>query len=73
MYLASFSLRTLVAVKGYVSCNDDPDSFICSYYTKSERSEWNTEDPQFIAEVLFACDQYVELHNVSLTSFLLIS
>ncbi|XP_077155017.1 short transient receptor potential channel 2-like [Ranitomeya variabilis] len=54
MYLASFSLRTLVAVKGYVSCNDDPDSFICSYYTKSERSEWNTEDPQFIAEVLFA-------------------
>ncbi|CAN2391863.1 store-operated calcium channel activity, partial [Pristimantis euphronides] len=54
LYLASFSLRILVAVKGYVTCNNDPDSDICLYYTKTGRPDWNTEDPQFIAEVLFA-------------------
>ncbi|KAG9466333.1 hypothetical protein GDO78_016785 [Eleutherodactylus coqui] len=54
MYLASFSLRILVAVKGYVTCNNDPESDVCFYYTKAGRPDWNTEDPQFIAEVLFA-------------------
>ncbi|CAH2225970.1 short transient receptor potential channel 2-like [Pelobates cultripes] len=54
MYLASFSLRILVTVKGYLSCVDEPDSDVCFYFTKAERPEWNTEDPQFIAEVLFA-------------------
>ncbi|XP_053312080.1 short transient receptor potential channel 2-like [Spea bombifrons] len=54
MYLASFSLRILVTVKGYTTCMDDPDSPICFYFTKAEREEWNMEDPQFIAEVLFA-------------------
>ncbi|OCT93462.1 hypothetical protein XELAEV_18016531mg [Xenopus laevis] len=54
MYLASFSLRILVFVKGYLACLELPDSDVCFYFTKSERNEWNTEDPQFIAEVLFA-------------------
>ncbi|XP_031752130.1 short transient receptor potential channel 2 [Xenopus tropicalis] len=54
MYLASFSLRILVFLKGYLACLEQPDSDVCFYFTKSERNEWNTEDPQFIAEVLFA-------------------
>ncbi|XP_075054471.1 short transient receptor potential channel 2-like [Mixophyes fleayi] len=54
LYLASFSLRVLVAVKGYLACDDQPESDTCFYYTKAGRPEWNTEDPQFIAEVLFA-------------------
>nr|XP_006003125.1 PREDICTED: short transient receptor potential channel 2-like [Latimeria chalumnae] len=54
MYLASFSLRVLVALKGYLYCLYWPMSSDCYYFTKAEREEWRTEDPQFIAEVLFA-------------------
>uniref|UniRef100_A0A8D0HLP8 Transient receptor ion channel domain-containing protein n=1 Tax=Sphenodon punctatus TaxID=8508 RepID=A0A8D0HLP8_SPHPU len=53
MYLASFVLRVLVSLKGHFHCLDaatsSPD---CYYFTK--RQEWRAEDPQFVAEVLFA-------------------
>nr|XP_033804027.1 short transient receptor potential channel 2-like [Geotrypetes seraphini] len=54
MYLASFALRLLVSLKGHFICLDMPSSRECYYFTKSNRYEWKTEDPQFIAEVLFA-------------------
>ncbi|XP_030055831.1 short transient receptor potential channel 2 isoform X2 [Microcaecilia unicolor] len=54
MYLASFALRVLVTLKGHFICLDMPSSKECYYFTKSNRYEWYTEDPQFIAEVLFA-------------------
>uniref|UniRef100_A0A3Q3AN89 Transient receptor potential cation channel subfamily C member 2b n=1 Tax=Kryptolebias marmoratus TaxID=37003 RepID=A0A3Q3AN89_KRYMA len=40
MYLASFTLRVLIMLKGYFLCQD--------------RNEWHQEDPQMISEVLFA-------------------
>ncbi|XP_072849464.2 short transient receptor potential channel 2 [Pogona vitticeps] len=55
MYLASFVLRVLVFLKGRFSCLDEgAASPECYYYTAAERQEWRTEDPQFMAEVLFA-------------------
>ncbi|XP_029457720.1 short transient receptor potential channel 2-like [Rhinatrema bivittatum] len=54
MYLASFTLRLLVTLKGYFSCQDLPSSHECYYFTESNRLEWYKEDPQLIAEVLFA-------------------
>nr|XP_056714786.1 protein XNDC1N [Euleptes europaea] len=54
MYLASFVLRVLVFLKGHFYCLDAISSPECHYYTEAERGEWHTEDPQFMAEVLFA-------------------
>uniref|UniRef100_A0A8C5S627 Transient receptor ion channel domain-containing protein n=1 Tax=Laticauda laticaudata TaxID=8630 RepID=A0A8C5S627_LATLA len=55
MYLASFVLRLLVYLKGQVFCLDIQASTPeCYYYTQAKRLEWRTEDPQFMAEVLFA-------------------
>uniref|UniRef100_A0A8C6R5H6 Short transient receptor potential channel 2 n=1 Tax=Nannospalax galili TaxID=1026970 RepID=A0A8C6R5H6_NANGA len=54
LYLASFALRLLLAGLAYVHCRDASDSTTCRYFTTAERSEWRTEDPQFLAEVLFA-------------------
>ncbi|XP_043928715.1 short transient receptor potential channel 2-like [Protopterus annectens] len=54
MYLASFTLRVLVALQGYFSCFYMPSSEQCYYFTKADREDWRPEDPQFIAEVLFA-------------------
>ncbi|KAM6448561.1 short transient receptor potential channel 2-like [Liasis olivaceus] len=55
MYLASFVLRLLVYLKGRVFCLDGQSSSPeCYYYTQAKRLEWRTEDPQFMAEVLFA-------------------
>ncbi|XP_060119751.1 short transient receptor potential channel 2-like [Heteronotia binoei] len=54
MYLASFVLRVLVFLKGHIHCLDPNSSPECYYYTAAERLEWRTEDPQFMAEVLFA-------------------
>lgn len=54
LYLASFALRLLLAGLAYMHCRDAPDSTTCRYFTTAERSEWRTEDPQFLAEVLFA-------------------
>ncbi|XP_061485726.1 short transient receptor potential channel 2-like [Rhineura floridana] len=55
MYLASFVLRLLIFLKGRVFCLDaQAPSPECRYYTEADRGEWHTEDPQFMAEVLFA-------------------
>nr|XP_042133427.1 short transient receptor potential channel 2 [Peromyscus maniculatus bairdii] len=54
LYLASFALRLLLAGLAYMHCREASDSTTCRYFTTAERSEWRTEDPQFLAEVLFA-------------------
>ncbi|XP_043382916.1 short transient receptor potential channel 2 isoform X2 [Chelonia mydas] len=54
LYLASFTLRVLVAVRGHLHCLDAPSSPGCYYFTRARRHEWQPEDPQFVAEVLFA-------------------
>uniref|UniRef100_A0A8C6FQB7 Transient receptor ion channel domain-containing protein n=1 Tax=Moschus moschiferus TaxID=68415 RepID=A0A8C6FQB7_MOSMO len=54
LYLAAFTLRLLLAGLAHKHCQDDPDGAACYYFTSAERSEWRTEDPQFLAEVLFA-------------------
>ncbi|XP_044521905.1 short transient receptor potential channel 2-like [Gracilinanus agilis] len=54
LYLAAFALRVLLAVLARLHCQDAPDGAACRYFTTAERSEWRTEDPQFVAEVLFA-------------------
>ncbi|KAM9170997.1 short transient receptor potential channel 2-like [Pangshura tecta] len=54
LYLASFALRVLVAGRGYLHCLDAPSSPECYYFTRAGRHEWQPEDPQFVAEVLFA-------------------
>ncbi|XP_074161032.1 short transient receptor potential channel 2-like isoform X1 [Sminthopsis crassicaudata] len=54
LYLAAFALRVLLAVLARLHCQAAPDGAACRYFTTAERSEWRTEDPQFVAEVLFA-------------------
>uniref|UniRef100_A0A8D1CZV6 Transient receptor ion channel domain-containing protein n=1 Tax=Sus scrofa TaxID=9823 RepID=A0A8D1CZV6_PIG len=54
LYLAAFALRLLLAGLAHVHCKDAPDGAACRYFTSAERREWRTEDPQFLAEVLFA-------------------
>uniref|UniRef100_A0A452TM41 Transient receptor ion channel domain-containing protein n=1 Tax=Ursus maritimus TaxID=29073 RepID=A0A452TM41_URSMA len=54
LYLAAFALRLLLAGLAHVHCRDAPSGAACHYFTTAERSEWHTEDPQFLAEVLFA-------------------
>uniref|UniRef100_G1U024 Transient receptor ion channel domain-containing protein n=1 Tax=Oryctolagus cuniculus TaxID=9986 RepID=G1U024_RABIT len=54
LYLAAFALRLLLAGLAYMHCRDAADGAACRYFTTAERSEWRTEDPQFLAEVLFA-------------------
>ncbi|XP_068457141.1 short transient receptor potential channel 2-like [Clinocottus analis] len=54
MYLASFALRVLILLKGYFLCLDHNGTADCTYFTQTERHEWHQEDPQLIAEVLFA-------------------
>uniref|UniRef100_A0A8C3XTS3 Transient receptor ion channel domain-containing protein n=1 Tax=Chelydra serpentina TaxID=8475 RepID=A0A8C3XTS3_CHESE len=54
LYLASFALRVLVSGRGHLHCLDAPSSPECYYFTRAGRHEWQPEDPQFVAEVLFA-------------------
>uniref|UniRef100_G3VYI3 Transient receptor ion channel domain-containing protein n=1 Tax=Sarcophilus harrisii TaxID=9305 RepID=G3VYI3_SARHA len=54
LYLAAFALRVLLAVLARLHCQAAPHGAACRYFTTAERSEWRTEDPQFVAEVLFA-------------------
>ncbi|KAL0629558.1 Short transient receptor potential channel 2 [Plecturocebus cupreus] len=54
LYLAAFALRLLLAGLAHMHCQDDSQGAACYYFTTAERSEWRTEDPQFLAEVLFA-------------------
>ncbi|XP_077360486.1 short transient receptor potential channel 2-like isoform X2 [Festucalex cinctus] len=54
MYLASFALRVLIMLKGHFLCLDANGSEECVYFTQTVRDDWHQEDPQLIAEVLFA-------------------
>ncbi|XP_023818592.1 short transient receptor potential channel 2-like [Oryzias latipes] len=54
MYLASFTLRVVIMLKGYFLCHDDSNSEQCIYFTQTVRDDWHQEDPQLISEVLFA-------------------
>ncbi|XP_029374977.1 short transient receptor potential channel 2-like [Echeneis naucrates] len=54
MYLASFTLRVLIMLKGYFLCHDHTGTDECVYFTQTVRKDWHQEDPQLIAEVLFA-------------------
>ncbi|XP_057676446.1 short transient receptor potential channel 2-like [Corythoichthys intestinalis] len=54
MYLASFSLRVLIMLKGHFLCLDTNGTEECVYFTQTVRDDWHQEDPQLIAEVLFA-------------------
>ncbi|XP_078122870.1 short transient receptor potential channel 2-like [Sander vitreus] len=54
MYLASFALRVLIMLKGYFLCHDYNGTEECIYFTQTVRKDWHHEDPQLIAEVLFA-------------------
>ncbi|XP_042355809.1 short transient receptor potential channel 2-like [Plectropomus leopardus] len=54
MYLASFALRVLIMLKGHFVCHDHNGTEECIYFTQTIRDDWHQEDPQLIAEVLFA-------------------
>ncbi|KAG7484405.1 hypothetical protein MATL_G00049060 [Megalops atlanticus] len=54
MYLASFALRVLIMLKGYFLCQAPDSAEDCVYFTETDRQDWRQEDPQLIAEVLFA-------------------
>ncbi|XP_061659368.1 short transient receptor potential channel 2-like isoform X2 [Syngnathoides biaculeatus] len=54
MYLASFALRVLIVLKGHFLCLDTNGTEECAYFTQAGRHDWHQEDPQLIAEVLFA-------------------
>ncbi|XP_060942553.1 short transient receptor potential channel 2-like [Limanda limanda] len=54
MYLASFALRVLIMFKGYLVCQEHSGTDDCVYFTQTVREDWRQEDPQLIAEVLFA-------------------
>ncbi|KTF92872.1 hypothetical protein cypCar_00015802 [Cyprinus carpio] len=54
MYLASFTLRILIMLKGYFLCQDSSAQELCDYFTNTVREDWKQEDPQLIAETLFA-------------------
>uniref|UniRef100_A0A8C7ZS65 Transient receptor potential cation channel subfamily C member 2b n=2 Tax=Oryzias TaxID=8089 RepID=A0A8C7ZS65_9TELE len=54
MYLASFTLRVVIMLKGYFLCHDESNSQQCIYFTQTVRDDWHQEDPQLISEVLFA-------------------
>ncbi|KAK1788213.1 hypothetical protein P4O66_016678, partial [Electrophorus voltai] len=59
MYLASFTLRVVIMLKGYFLCQSPESQAECIYFTQTThvstvRGDWQQEDPQLIAEVLFA-------------------
>ncbi|XP_072517883.1 transient receptor potential cation channel subfamily C member 2b [Salminus brasiliensis] len=54
MYLASFSLRMVIVLKGHFLCQSPGSEEECFYFTQTLRQEWRQEDPQLISEVLFA-------------------
>uniref|UniRef100_A0A8B9RLR7 Short transient receptor potential channel 2-like n=1 Tax=Astyanax mexicanus TaxID=7994 RepID=A0A8B9RLR7_ASTMX len=54
MYLASFTLRILIVLKGHFLCQDPSAEDLCDYFTNTARENWRQEDPQLIAEMLFA-------------------
>ncbi|XP_066501362.1 transient receptor potential cation channel subfamily C member 2b [Hoplias malabaricus] len=54
MYLASFTLRVVTMLKGHFLCLSPETKDECFYFTQTVREDWRQEDPQLIAEVLFA-------------------
>ncbi|XP_051959964.1 short transient receptor potential channel 2-like [Xyrauchen texanus] len=54
MYLASFAMRVVIMLKSYFVCQEPGCQDECVYFTETSREDWHQEDPQFIAEVLFA-------------------
>ncbi|XP_028322371.1 short transient receptor potential channel 2-like isoform X2 [Gouania willdenowi] len=58
MYLASFTLRVVIMLKGLFLCQDQNQnqdvSEECAYFTQTVRDQWRQEDPQLVAELLFA-------------------
>ncbi|XP_037124848.1 short transient receptor potential channel 2-like [Syngnathus acus] len=54
MYLASFALRVLIMLKGHLCLDTNSSAEECVYFTQTVRDDWRQEDPQLIAEVLFA-------------------
>ncbi|XP_051733961.1 transient receptor potential cation channel subfamily C member 2b [Ctenopharyngodon idella] len=54
MYLASFALRVVIMLKVHFLCQLPDNQDECVYFNDTLRDEWHQEDPQFIAEVLFA-------------------
>ncbi|XP_067841637.1 short transient receptor potential channel 2-like [Heptranchias perlo] len=65
MYLASFALRIVVYLSGKLYCLTDTDSYHCLYFTKADRHEWMQEDPQMLAEVLFAITSMLSLARLT--------
>uniref|UniRef100_A0A2K5NWJ3 Ion transport domain-containing protein n=1 Tax=Cercocebus atys TaxID=9531 RepID=A0A2K5NWJ3_CERAT len=53
LYLAAFALRLLLAGLAHMHCRDHVPT-TAPIPPRTERSKWHTEDPQFLAEVLFA-------------------
>ncbi|XDV38964.1 hypothetical protein PO909_008273 [Leuciscus waleckii] len=54
MYLASFALRVVILLKVHFLCQLPDNQDECVYFNNTLRDQWHQEDPQFIAEVLFA-------------------
>ncbi|KAL6470090.1 hypothetical protein MHYP_G00212090 [Metynnis hypsauchen] len=54
MYLAAFTLRVVIMLKGHFLCLSPGTEEECVYFTQTLRDDWRQEDPQLIAEVLFA-------------------
>uniref|UniRef100_A0A8C4IX93 Transient receptor ion channel domain-containing protein n=1 Tax=Dicentrarchus labrax TaxID=13489 RepID=A0A8C4IX93_DICLA len=71
MYLASFALRVLIMLKGLFLCNDQNGTEECVYFTQTVRKDWHQEDPQLIAEVLFAVTSMLR-HSSSCLLFMFI-
>ncbi|XP_043548664.1 short transient receptor potential channel 2-like [Chiloscyllium plagiosum] len=65
MYLASFALRIVVYLSGQLYCLADSASYYCFYFTDADRHEWRQEDPQMIAEVLFAITSMLSLARLT--------
>ncbi|XP_038674916.1 transient receptor potential cation channel subfamily C member 2b [Scyliorhinus canicula] len=65
MYLASFALRIVVYLSGKLYCAQDNDSYYCHYFTDIDRHKWNQEDPQMVAEVLFAITSMLSLARLT--------
>ncbi|XP_051882453.1 transient receptor potential cation channel subfamily C member 2b [Pristis pectinata] len=65
MYLASFALRIVIYLSGQLYCQADAQSFYCLYFTSIDRHQWMQEDPQMVAEVLFAITSMLSLARLT--------
>ncbi|XP_007910239.1 short transient receptor potential channel 2 [Callorhinchus milii] len=65
MYLSSFALRLVVTVSGQLYCSTNHSSLECYYFTEADRHTWQQEDPQILAEVLFAITSMLSLARLT--------